>query len=273
MNTNIITDKSLNTFHHISEEFPKAVMSKWYWGEYYLATYKLPNNVRVMSERQLAKAVGQPIQDVQSFLKQNHLQGISVRIPNGRIMKSYTLTILGFYLRQLLQNGRLNFHRFAFTYCQWEYFISDLLMPQIRENPIPNPYFFHSNYRLTSAKPIQVEFGNSIEMEILILGEGEYRIGFEEGMGCIGSNSNWLTDNSFKRGQLFSRLKLSNEVVECQVATSEGVKFFYSLCFSNWLLLWEYFAYQRNKKAIYLLRACAQESFAVRVAKALGNGN
>jgi hypothetical protein len=35
----------------------------------------------------------------------------------------------------------------------------------------------------------------------------------------------------------------------------------------------EYFAYQKNRKAIYLLGACAQENIVVRVAKALGNSN
>ena len=270
---NITTNKNLTFPQQNSDELPKVVMAQWHWGRHAWATYKLPNGVMVMGERQLAKAVGQSRKDVKSFLKQNYLQGISVKIPNGKVIKSYTLSTVALYLRQLLKEGYLELHRFSLEYHQWEDLIIDLLYPQTRKPAAPNPWFFRGSYRIALAKSILIPFGNRVQLEVLILTSGEYRIGFEEGMSRIGSKSDWLTDSSPKRGQILSKLELSNEVVECQVATNEGIKVVYTLGCSDWLALWEYFAYQKNRKAIYLLKACAQEGIADRVTKALGGSN
>ncbi|BAZ40231.1 hypothetical protein NIES4101_61920 [Calothrix sp. NIES-4101] len=270
---NLISQCHLNISFHSDDIYPQVVLSKFTWRKIFLPAYKLPNGVLVMSERQLAKVVYQSKQDVQKFLLKNHLQGVFVRIPNGKVIKSYTLPTLAFYLRQLLNNGRLSFHRFALTHCQWEDFIFDLLIPPTIESVAPNSYFFHSNSFLTSAKSIQLEFDNDIELEVLVFASGECRISIEAGMSCIGSNPAWLTDNSNKRGRLFERLKLSQQVVACQVLTDKVFKLVYTLGCADWLLLWEYFACHKNRKAIFLLRACAQENIAVRVVNKLGYEN
>jgi hypothetical protein len=273
MSQNTITKKGLNTFLHNHEELPKGITSKWCWKKYFFTTYKLPNKIMLMSEKQLAKTVERTRTDVKTFFQQYRLEAILISIPNGQIVESYTLLSVAFYLRRLLKEGSLNYHRFDLNYQQWEDLIFNLSIQQIKKTAVPNPCFFRSSFCLTTAKPINIQFDNGIQLEILILSSGEYRISFEAGMGCIGSSSNLLTDNSLKRGQLFSRLKLSREVIECQVVTKQGVKFVYTLRCSDWLALWEYFAYQKNRKAIYLLGACAQENIVVRVAKALENGN
>ena len=68
-----------------------------------------------------------------------------------------------------------------------------------------------------------------------------------------------------------SRLKLSKDIVECRVMTPEGFKSMYALSLPDWLSLWEYFANQKNRYAISLLKACAKEGIDVLIAQAIAD--
>ncbi|BAY99982.1 hypothetical protein NIES37_39650 [Tolypothrix tenuis PCC 7101] len=269
---NIKTNQNLKLSQATNSEPPRTVVAQWHWKRHVWAAYQLPNGVKVMSERQVALIVGKSKTDVRIFAEQKQLESIIVQIPNGKIIKGYTLPAVAVYLRQLFEQGYLLEHRLSLSRSEWKQLIEALSNPERGKAVTPNPCFFSGNYRLAKAQTIQIKLENHIYLQVLVVAPGEYRIGYDEGMRCIHSNCEWLIDNSPKRAKTLSKMKLSKEIVECRVNTPEGVKQVYTLTCEDWLSVWEYFANRGNTRATAILKACAQESIPLRVAKALSQG-
>ncbi len=157
--------------------------------------------------------------------------------------------------------------------CEWKELIKALSDNDLhnRKPLVPNPNFFTSNYQVISSQAIQIQLENDITLEVLVMPSGEYRIGYEEGLNCIQSNPNWLLENSPKKARTLAKLNLSPCPVKCLVAVSEGLKQIYTLSCDDWLSIWEYFANKGNRRATAILKACAKESIALRVAKLLSS--
>jgi hypothetical protein len=79
----------------------------------------------------------------------------------------------------------------------------------------------------------------------------------------------WLIHYSPKKAKTLSALKISKDIVECRVRMENGFESVYSLSLQDWLSLWEYFANQKNRYAIALLKACAKEGIDVLIARAI----
>ncbi|MBD2364240.1 hypothetical protein H6G36_24175 [Anabaena minutissima FACHB-250] len=254
-------------------EIPKAISTRWWWKQYFWGAYQLANGIKVMSDRQMALMVGQSKTNVKNFVQLNNLHTITVQVPSKAIIKGHTLPTVATYLQQLLKEDKLQNHRLSLSCEEWEELIKALSDNDIhnRETLVPNPKFFTSNYQVLSATPIQIELENNITLEVLAIQSGEYRIGYEEGLNCIQSNPNWLLENSPKKARTLTKLNLSPCPVKCLIAVSGGLKQIYTLGCDDWLSIWEYFANKGNRRATAILKACAKESIALRVAKLLSS--
>jgi hypothetical protein len=269
-----VTHNQTNSFkipENLAVETPKAIAIRWWWKQYSWGAYELVNGIKVMSDRQMALIVGQAKTNVKNFVQLNNLHTITVQIPSKATIKGHTLPTVATYLQQLLKEDKLQQHRLSLSHDEWEELINALLDNDVqnKEPLVPNPKFFTSNYQVLTAKPIQIELENSITLEVLAMPSGEYRIGYDEGLNCIQSNPNWLLENSPKKAKTLTQLKLSPYPVKCLVPVAEGIKQIYTLGCDDWLSVWEYFANKGNRRATAVLKACAKESIALRVAKLL----
>ena len=250
-------------------KFPKVSIASLHWEKYSWGALQLPNGVKVMTVRQMALLVGQAKQIVKDFVESNDLEEITVQVFNGELTEVYPLSVAAFYLQKLLDEGKLNSHRLPLTRREWQELIKRLYNPEPGNAITPNPCFFTGDYRVEIAKPLQIELESNINLEVLVLQSGEYRINHSEGLKCIKSNPSWLTQHSPVKAKIFSRLNLSPDNVECRVKTESGVKSLYALSFQDWLSVWEYFANKGNRRATAVLKACARENIPTRVTKLL----
>ncbi|MDJ0733548.1 MAG: hypothetical protein QNJ47_05570 [Nostocaceae cyanobacterium] len=250
-------------------DIPQTAAVRWWWRGYSWAAYQLPNGLKVMSDRQMSLMVEQSKANVRNFVDAYNLETITVKTPNGMIIQAKTLPTAAAYLQLLLESGNLQHHRLSLNQYEWKDLIRTLSDNNLgkRKLLIPNPRFFEPNYRVVTAKPIEIEIVNNIVVEVLVLPSGEYRIGYSEGLNCIKVNPNWLLQDSHKKAKVFTRLKLSPLVVQCKVNTPSGTKRIHTLSCEDWLSIWEYFAKKRNRQAIAMLKACAEESIACRVGR------
>jgi hypothetical protein len=252
-------------------ETPKVLAIRWWWKQYSWGAYQLANGIKVMSDRQMALIVGQSKTNVKNFVQLNNLQTINVQIPSKVIIQGHILPTVASYLQQLLKEEKLQQHRLSLSHDEWEELVKALLDNDVgnRESLVPNPKFFTSNFQVLTAKAIQIILENNITLEVLAMPSGEYRIGYDEGLNCIQSNSNWLLENSPKKARTLAKLNLSPCPVKCLVGVSEGIKQIYTLGCDDWLSIWEYFANKGNRRATAILKACAKENIASRVVKLL----
>lgn len=266
--------KTLDTLENSTTNIPKTIVARWWWRQYSWSAYQLPNGLKVMSDRQMAIMVGQSKANVRNFVSANNLETVKIKIPNGIIITAKTLPTVAAYLKRLLELGNLQYHRLSLNKREWQELIATLSGNKLGHGNflLPNPRFFHHNYQVVTATPIKIELENNIVLEVLVLPSGEYHIGYREGLICIKVNPNWLLQNSLKKAKVLTRLKLSPLVVQCQISTSEGMKQIHTLGCKDWLSVWEYFAKKGNRRAIAMLKACAFESIANRVAKVVNNG-
>jgi hypothetical protein len=257
-----------NSHGQSNPEVPQAKLASWYSKYYSCKTYQLPDGVQVMSSRQMTLLVDQPRDTVKNYLASNSSDATRVQIPNRKIIQVYPLSVAANYLQKLLDDGDLLNHRLSLTYFKWQQVIRALRNSKLGKGITPNPYFFNGNYRVISASPLQIQFDNNINLEVLVLKSGEYRIEHHEGLKCIKSNPNWLTHHSRVRAKIMSKLSLSPDNVECLVNTESGTASIYALTFEDWLSLWEYFANRGNRRATSILKACALESISTRIYRA-----
>lgn len=248
-------------------EIPKIVVDYWHWKQYSWSVYRLPNGIKVMSDRQMGLLVGQSKVDVSNFVKSNGLEIIKVELPNKMQTHVYPLSVAAIYLQKLLNKGRLKLHRLKLSNDEWLSLITALCNPVRDKAVTPNPYFFTGDYRVTVAKALPIQFENNISLEVLVLRSGEYRIEHREGLKSISSNPGWLVQYSPSKAKVFSRLKLSTDTVECRIITDKEIRSMYALSLDDWLSVWEYFANKGNRKATALLKACAKENIDSRVSK------
>lgn len=261
--------KSNSNFNGLSSsKVPQVKLASWDSKHYSCKTYQLPNGIRVMSVRQTALLVGQPRDTVRNYLESNSSDGITVEIPNGKIIQVYPLSVAADYLEKLLDEGDLLYHQLSLTYFKWKELIRALRNPKLGKTITPNPCFFNGNYRVSRASPLQIQFNDNTNLEVLVLQSGEYRIEHHEGLRCIKSNPDWLVKHSKIRARILSKLKLSNDNVECRVNTESGTTSIYALPIEDWLSVWEYFANRGNRQATAILKACALESISTRVSRA-----
>ncbi len=248
-------------------DIPKTVAALWRWRGHSWAAYELPNGLKVMSDRQMSIMVGQSKANVRNFVDAYNLETITVKTPNGMIIQAKTLPTVAAYLELLLKSGNLQHHRLSLNQYEWKDLIRTLADNNLgnRKLLIPNPRFFEPNYRVVTAKSIEIEIVNNIVVEVLVLASGEYRIGYSQGLNCIKVNPHWLLQDSYKKAKVFTRLKLSPLVVQCKVDTPSGTKSIHTLSCKDWLSVWEYFAKKRNRRAVSILKACAKENIASRV--------
>ena len=250
-------------------QLPKVSISYWRSHGKSWRTYQLPNGAKCMSERQMALLVGQPKNLVREFIESRNLETLVVQVDNGLGVKVYPLSVAAIYLSTLLKNGNLDQHPLGISRGEWHSLIKSLYQKETSLGSMPNPDFFTGNYRVEIAQELRFELPTHIRMQILVLQSGEYHIEYRQGLKCIQHNSNWLLNYSPKKARILSRLKLSKDIVECRVMTPEGFKSMYALSLPDWLSLWEYFANQKNRYAISLLKACAKEGIDVLIAQAI----
>ena len=248
---------------------PKTAASIWRWKQHSWSSYQLPDGMQVMSVRRVAQLVGQPNTNVIDFMKSNDLETINVRIPSKVVITAITLPSIAIYLRQLLEENKLQHNRLSLSHEEWEELIEALNNPYSKEHLTPNPRFFKSNCPPIKANTTQIQLADNIAVEVLILQTGEYRISCTEGLQCIEANPEWLMDISPKKARVFSKIKLSHQTIECRFATERGIKQAYTFSCNDWLSIWEYFAKKGNKRAITVLTACAKEHISERVQKVL----
>lgn len=225
-----------------------------------------------MSIRQIALLVGQPRKIVRDYLESNSSEAMTVQLSNGKITQVYSLSVGANYLQKLLDEGNLVYHPLSLTHIKWRELIRALRHPELGKAATPNPCFFTGDYRVSSANALQIQFENNINLEVLVLQSGEYRIEHHEGLKCIKSNPNWLTQHSKVKARILSQLKLSTDNVECRVNTQTGTKSIYALSLEDWLSVWEYFANKGNRRATAILKACALESISTRANRAMRFG-
>ena len=267
----IETNSNLDIVRLSCLEMPKTVIGYWHWKQYSWSVYELPNGMKVMSDRQMGLLVGQPKVNVSIFVQSNGLETIRVELPNGKQTQVYPLSVAAIYLQKLLDKGLLKVHRLPLDNDEWQDVITALCNPVRDKAVTPNPYFFTGDYRVTVAKALPIKLDNNINLEILVLRSGEYRIEHREGLKSISSNPGWLVQYSPSKAKIFSRLKLSTDTVECRVITDKEIKSIYALSFEDWLSVWEYFANKGNRQATAILKAWAKESIASRISRLMND--
>ncbi len=253
-------------------KIPNTTLSRWRWRHHYWTTYRLPDGTKVMSARQTARLVGQSKADVIDFVQSNNLETIDVRIPSKVVINAVTLPAIATYLQHLLEEGKLKHHRLSLCREEWEDFIEGLNFKSQKDFVLPNPCFFKSSSLVKRANPIQIQLNDEINLEVLVLATGEYRISYAQGLQCIEMNYDWLMDNSPKKARMLSKMGISHQAIECRFITELGVVQVHTFSCNDWLRIWEYFAKKSNKTAIKVLKACAEENISTRVEKVLSSG-
>jgi hypothetical protein len=253
-------------------QLPKVSISYWRCHGQSWRTYQLPNGAKLMSDRQMAQLVGQPKNIVREFIESQNLERIDVRVDNGKLVRAYPLSVAAIYLSKLLNDGDLDKHPLGISRGEWHSLIKGLCKKESGQGSMPNPCFFTGNYRVEIANLLRVKLSANINMQILVLQSGEYHIEYREGLKRIQHNTNWLLNYSSKKARTLSGLKISQDIVECQVKMEDGFQSMYSLSIQDWLSLWEYFANQKNRYAIALLKACAKQGIDVLINKAIEEG-
>jgi hypothetical protein len=250
-------------------QFPRVSISYWRCHGQSWRAYQLPNGSKLMSDRQMAQLVGQPKNIVREFIESQNLERMDVRVDNGKLVRTYPLSVAAVYLSTLLRDGNLDSHPLGISRGKWHSLIKALCKKEPGRGTMPNPCFFTGDYRVEIAHPLRLQLEANTSMQILVLQSGEYHIEYREGLKRIQHNTNWLLNYSPKKARTLSSLKISQDIVECQVRMEEGFQSMYSLSIQDWLSLWEYFANQKNRYAIALLKACAKSGIDVLIARAI----
>ncbi len=250
-------------------QLPRVSISYWRFHGKSWKAYQLPNGAKFMSDRQMALLVGQPKNIVREFIESQNLERIDVQVDNGVGVKVYPLSVAAIYLSKLLNDGDLDKHPLRISRGEWHSLIKALCKKEPGRGTIPNPCFFTGNYRVEIVNLLRVKLSDNINLQVLILQSGEYHIEYREGLKCIQHNTNWLIHYSPKKAKTLSALKISPDIVECQVRMEKGCESVYSLSIQDWLSLWEYFAKQKNRYAIALLKACAKSGIDVLIDRAI----
>ncbi|MEM7580378.1 MAG: hypothetical protein ACFB02_22685 [Mastigocoleus sp.] len=250
-------------------EYPRVILASRNIDLYKYWVYQLPNGSQVMTKRQIGKFVEQSRDDVDTFIKYHDMEAMTVELPNRELTQVYSLSTCVAYLERLLANGRLRFHRLSLKPREWDKLIDLLSTDKGGKAITPNPCYFDGSYSVVSAQAIPIQLNEGIDLEILVLPSGEYRIEHEEGLRCIKAPSKWLSTHSSNKAKIFNKLKLSRDIVECRIHDKESEKSLYTLNFSEWLSIWKHFASRRNTKAVAVLTSFARTNLHVRICQTI----
>lgn len=262
---NIKTDRKPNS--HLG--YPKVSYSHWQFSGKTWRAYQLSNGNKLMSDRQMALLVGQSKRTVRQFIESRRLETHIVRVDNGRLVRVYPLSVAAIYLSTLLRKNDLEKHPMGFSRDNWYGLIRALSHYKLESDNILNSYFFNGNYLVESGESLKVRFDTEINVQVLALHSGEYRIEHREGLRCIKRDVNWFIYDSPKKAKSLSNLRLSRDIVECRVRIQQEFQSMYALPLQDWLSVWGYFAKKGNRKAIALLKACAQDGIEALIAQAV----
>ncbi|NJN10439.1 MAG: hypothetical protein HC815_21585 [Richelia sp. RM1_1_1] len=264
---------NINIDPNYHAQLPRVSISYWRYYEQCWKAYQLPNGALFMSDRQMALFVGQPKKIVRSFVDSLSLETLSVQIDNGVEVQVYPLSVAAIYLSTLLKNGDLDKHPLLFSRREWHSLIKALCRFEPASHNTPNPCFFTGNYWVEIARKISVELEVNLNIQVLLLQSGEYRIEYQEGLRCVQHDSNWLVNYSPKKARILSGLKLSKDITECRVMEKDGFISIYALSIQDWLSVWEHFANRGNRLATALLKTCAKVGIDVQIARAISGAN
>ncbi|WP_143598254.1 hypothetical protein [Tolypothrix sp. NIES-4075] len=266
-----------------TKEIPKVTVTKLRWQQYSWTAYKLTTGELVFSDRQMALAVGQSKKAAQDFVRNNNLNTILVQLPNRTLMRANPLSTVAAYWKSLLALDLITNSSNLFN---WEEFLEWVEKSASKflksESPISKFKIDTQNLKtVVSAQPIKLQLqdelvtsNQNLELEVLVLFSGEYRISYQSGLAVIGTNLNWLKalKNSPRKLRALENKGFSGLSKLCYVHTSSCVREIETLSIDDWLTIWEYFANHNNTKASAVLKACAKESIQKRAASAATTG-
>lgn len=261
-----------------TKEISKVTVSKLRWQQYSWTAYKLPIGQLVFSDRQMALAVGQSKKAAQDFVHNNNLNTILVQLPNGTQMRANPLSTVAAYWKSLLKLGLITNFSNSFDWEEFLEWVEKSASKFLKTEGCSISKFKTDTQNLktvVSAQPIKLQLqdglatsNQNLQLEVLVLFSGEYRINYQSGLAVIGTNSNWLKElkNSPRKLRSIENKGFSGLSKFCYVHTSNGVQEIETLSIDDWLTIWEYFANHGNTKASAVLKACAKESLQKRAA-------
>ncbi|KAB8313902.1 hypothetical protein SD81_040760 [Tolypothrix campylonemoides VB511288] len=265
-----------------TKEIPIVTATKLRWQHYTWTAYKLPTGQLVFSDRQMALAVGQSKEAALDFVRSNNLNTILVQLPNRTLMKANPLSTVAAYWKSLHQLGFTNCSN-SFNWKEFLEWVEQSASKSLKSELCPISKFKMDTQNLktvVSAQPIKLQLQNSytsnqnLQLEVLALSSGEYRISHQSGLAVIGTNLNWLKElkNSPRKLRTLENKGFTGLSKFCYVHTPDGAQEIETLSLDDWLTIWEYFANHSNTKASAVLKACAKESIPKRAAIAATAG-
>lgn len=264
---------------NISEPvLPLIKLTRWRYKHYACAVYQLPNGDLVMSDRQAAVPLGQSKENTKAFFQTYKLDTIAVQLPNRKIISAYSLPTVAIYWRYLLESHLIP-QRLIDKF-DWEELIDSLqnahqqnekqlLMPKVTQKEQNSTVLATQSTKpyLITAYSIVLKLQAKLQLEVLVLPEQEYRISYDAGLKIIGAYPGWLQELPSSPYRLKTLLKrgFSGLAKTCIINTEEKTEIVKCLSLSDWLTVWEVFAYRGNSKAAAVLKACAEETIPARV--------
>lgn len=249
------------TKNQSSAQFPKVATTSFQWKQFSCVAYKLPNGDLVMSERQMATAVGKSISSAKSYIKKHNFTAIRVKLLNTQVISVYPFSTVIDYWQYLIQFGLIT------SNCKCSLYLKELVI-----SFKPNAYKASGNPFSQSNKmafPVTLPLENKASLEVIPLSESEIRISLKSGLAIVGHTVEWISALALtpkKLNKLQSK-GFTGRTLRCRVHTSEGVTLVDTLGIRDWLIIWEFFAIHGNTKAGEVLRACAEENVVHRVEK------
>lgn len=244
-----------------SAEFPKVATTSFQWQQFSCVAYKLPSGDLVMSERQMAQAVGKSISSAKSFTKKHNLTAIQVKLLNTQVISVYPFSTVIDYWQYLTQSGLIT------SNCKCRVCLKELVI-----SFKPNAYnasgkSYSQNNEATF--PVTLPLENKASLEVIPLPDSEIRISLTSGLGIVGHTVEWISALALTPKKLH---KLQNKgftgrTIRCKVHINNEETLVDTLGIRDWLIIWEFFATRGNTKAGEVLRACAEENVAHRVEK------
>ncbi|GAB1544612.1 hypothetical protein NUACC21_72880 [Scytonema sp. NUACC21] len=230
----------------------------------------------------MALAVGQSKKAAQDFVRSNNLNTILVQLPNHTLMRANPLSTVVAYWKSLLELGLVTSCSNSFNWEEFLEWVEQSASKFLKSEICPISQFKTDTQNLrtvVSAQPIKLQLQGSystinLELEVLAIFSGEYRISYQSGLAVIGTNPNWLKElkNSPRKLRTLKNKGFSGLSIFCYVHTPNGVQEMETLSIDDWLTIWEYFANHGNTKASAVLKACAKESLQKRAAIAAMTG-
>lgn len=264
---------------NISESvLPLIKLTRWRYKHFACAVYQLPNRDLVMSHRQAAVPLGQTKENTKAFFQTYKLDTITVQLPNRKIISAYSLPTVAIYWRYLLESHLIP--QKLIDKFDWGELI-DSLQNAHQQNFAQNEKQLikqkvtrsaqSTKQHLIPVRSIALKLQKKLKLEVLVLPDQEYRISYESGLEVIGAYHDWFQElpNSPNRLKTLSNKGFSGLSKTCLINTEEETKIVESLSLSDWLTVWEVFAYRGNSKAAAVLKACAQENIPDRIMAAI----